>query len=88
MRLRKVKDAKLKLAESRYFISNPEEYKGKWLSLFNNENPIHIEIGCGKGKFISELAAKNPDINYVAIEKFDSVLLRASDKWHRQRLFL
>ena len=80
MRLRKVKDAKLKLEESRYFISNPSEYKGKWLSLFNNTNPIHIEIGCGKGKFISELASKNPDINYVAIEKFDSVLLRASEK--------
>ena len=80
MRLRKVKDAKLKLEESRYFISNPSEYKGKWLSLFNNTNPIHIEIGCGKGKFISELASKNSDINYVAIEKFDSVLLRASEK--------
>ena len=80
MRLRKVKDAKIKLEESRYFIANPESYKGKWLSLFNNNNPIHIEIGCGKGKFISELASKNPDINYVAIEKFDSVLLRASEK--------
>lgn len=80
MRLRKVKDAKIKLEESRYFIANPENYKGKWLSLFNNNNPIHIEIGCGKGKFISELASKNPDINYVAIEKFDSVLLRASEK--------
>ena len=80
MRLRKVKDAKLKLMESRYFIGEPESYKGKWLSLFNNSNPIHIEIGCGKGKFISELASKNPNINYVAIEKFDSVLLRASEK--------
>ncbi len=80
MRLRKVKDAKLKLEESRYFISEPASYKGKWQSLFNNSNPIHIEIGCGKGKFISELASKNPDINYIAIEKFDSVLLRASEK--------
>ena len=80
MRLRKVKDAKLKLEESRYFINEPLSYKGKWQSLFNNTNPIHIEIGCGKGKFISELASKNPDINYIAIEKFDSVLLRASEK--------
>ena len=80
MRLRKVKDAKLKLEESRYFISDAASYKGKWQSLFNNTNPIHIEIGCGKGKFISELASKNPDVNYIAIEKFDSVLLRASEK--------
>ena len=80
MRLRKVKDARLKLQESRFFIENPENYKGKWISLFNNTNPIHIEIGCGKGKFISELALRNPDINYIAIEKFDSVLLRASEK--------
>lgn len=80
MRLRKVKDARLKLQDSRFFIENPENYKGKWISLFNNNNPIHIEIGCGKGKFISELALRNPDINYIAIEKFDSVLLRASEK--------
>jgi tRNA (guanine-N7-)-methyltransferase len=81
MRLRKVKDADLKLEENKkYFIPNPIDYKGNWKNLFNNSNPIHIEIGCGKGKFILELAKRNPDINYIAIEKFDSVLLRVSEK--------
>ena len=81
MRLRKVKDADLKLEENKkYFIPNPIDYKGNWKKLFNNSNPIHIEIGCGKGKFILELAKRNPDINYIAIEKFDSVLLRVSEK--------
>ena len=56
MRLRKVKDADLKLKESKYFVESPESYKGKWKSLFKNDNPIHIEIGCGKGQFILELA--------------------------------
>lgn len=81
MRLRKVKDADIKLEENiKYFVSNPNEYKGKWNELFKNNNPIHIEIGCGKGKFILELAKRNPDINYIAIEKYDSVLLRVSEK--------
>jgi tRNA (guanine-N7-)-methyltransferase len=82
MRLRKVKNAleRLKQNDNKYFVENPEDYKGKWHELFNNSNPIHIEIGCGKGKFISELASKNPDINYIAIEKFDSVLLRCLEK--------
>ena len=80
MRLRKVKDALLKLNNSRYFIADPASLKGNWRSLFNNNNPIHIEIGCGKGKFISELASINKDVNYIAIEKFDSVLLRTAEK--------
>ena len=80
MRLRKVKDALLKLEASRYFVSDPASLKGNWRSLFNNDNPIHIEIGCGKGKFMSELASINPNINYIAIEKFDSVLLRTAEK--------
>ena len=80
MRLRKVKDADLKLKDSKYFVESPESYKGKWKSLFKNDNPIHIEVGCGKGKFILELAKTNPDINYIAIEKYDSVLLRVSEK--------
>ena len=82
MRLRKVKNAKERLEQNNnpYFISNPEEYKGKWNELFKNNNPIHIEIGCGKGQFISTLADRNKDINYIAIEKFDSVLLRCLEK--------
>lgn len=81
MRLRKVKNAYERLKENKsYFIENPLEYKGKWVQVFQNQNPIHIEIGCGKGQFITQLAALNPDINYIAIEKYDSVLLRASEK--------
>lgn len=81
MRLRKIKNALEKLqANTTYFVSNPTEYKGNWKSLFGNDNPIHIEIGCGKGQFMSTLAKQNPNINYVAIEKFDSVLLRCLEK--------
>ena len=81
MRLRKVKNASVKLeANQKYFIPDGKAYKGKWLEVFNNQNPLHIEIGCGKGQFIKELATLNPDINYLAIEKYDSVLLRALEK--------
>ena len=81
MRLRNVKDAPIKLAKNeRDFIAKPQEYKGNWKSLFGNDNPIHIEIGMGKGQFLTQLALRNPDINYIGIEKFSSVLLRASEK--------
>ena len=81
MRLRNVKDAPIKLAHNeRDFVVNPNLYKGNWNKIFNNENPIHIEIGMGKGQFLTQLALKNPDINYIGIEKFSSVLLRASEK--------
>ena len=81
MRLRNVKDAPLKLAQNeRDFVVEPALYKGKWKSLFKNDNPIHIEIGMGKGQFLTQLATRNPNINYIGIEKFSSVLLRASEK--------
>lgn len=81
MRLRKVKNALDKLSLNKnYYIENPSDYKGKWNQVFDNDNPIHIEIGCGKGQFISKLASINPNINYVAIEKYDSVLLRCLEK--------
>jgi len=81
MRLRNVKDAPIKLAQNeRDFVANPVVYKGKWNLLFGNDNPIYIEIGMGKGQFLTQLALKNPNINYIGIEKFSSVLLRASEK--------
>ncbi len=80
MRLRKVKNAKERLMDGNYFIEDPISFKGKWKEVFGNDNPIHIEIGCGKGQFISTLSKNNPDINYIAIEKYDSVLLRALEK--------
>ncbi|WP_167957645.1 tRNA (guanosine(46)-N7)-methyltransferase TrmB [Anaerosporobacter faecicola] len=80
MRLRNVKGARENIAACQFVIHNPEEQKGKWKEIFKNDHPIHIEVGMGKGKFIIELAQKNPDINYIGIEKFSSVLIRAIQK--------
>ena len=80
MRLRNVKGAKDKILLSNYNIDNPFDNINNWNKVFNNNNPICIEIGMGKGKFIVENAIKNPNINYIGIEKFDSVLVRAIEK--------
>lgn len=80
MRLRNVKGSREAIAESCYTVSNPEDYKGKWNQLFGNDNPLYIEVGMGKGKFITEMAQRNPDINYIGIEKYSSVLIRALEK--------
>ncbi|HHW68750.1 MAG TPA: tRNA (guanosine(46)-N7)-methyltransferase TrmB, partial [Tenericutes bacterium] len=80
MRLKNVKGAKEKIKSSRYIISNPVEYKNRYNKLFNNDNPIRIEIGMGKGDFIVENAIKNPNINFIGIEKYDSVIVRAVEK--------
>lgn len=80
MRLRNIKGADEAVAQSPYCISNPTELKGKWHGYFSNTDPIHIEIGMGKGKFIMELARQNPHINYIGIERYTSVLLRALQK--------
>lgn len=86
MRLKKVKNAKEKIEESQYIVLNPKEYRGKWSTLFDNQNPIHIEIGMGKGKFIIENAKRYPDINFIGIEKFDSVIVRAVEKLEDEEL--
>ena len=80
MRLRNVRGARDALQESDFTVNEPTEYRGKWLELFENNNPLHIEIGTGKGRFLMTLAEQNPDINYVGIEKFSSVLIRAIEK--------
>ena len=80
MRLRNVKNKEEILNNCEYLIKNPEDYKGKWQSLFNNDNPIYIEIGMGKGKFILENALKYKNINYIGIERFDSVIAKAIKK--------
>ena len=61
-------------------IPNPENYKGKWHEVFGNNNPIHIEVGTGKGQFVLGMALQNPDINYIGIELFDSVIVCALEK--------
>ncbi len=86
MRLRNVKGAEEFIASSIYVIQNPEEQKGTWKSFFQNDNPLHIEIGMGKGKFIHTLAAQNPDINYIGIEMYSSVLYRAIEKRQKEDL--
>src|SRR5574344_1942503 len=81
MRLRNIKGARNVIKDTSFCIKEPENYKGRWNEeIFHNNNPIHVEIGMGKGKFIMELAMKNPDINYVGIEKYSSVLLRGIQK--------
>lgn len=87
MRQRYIKDAKEKLASSSLFITDGKNYKGAWKSeVFKNNNELHIEVGTGKGKFIMELAKRNPNINYLAIEKYDSVLLRLKEKLDEEAL--
>lgn len=80
MRLRNVKNKEEILSNSSYFISNGEKYIGKWSELFGNNNPIYIEIGMGKGKFIIENAIKYPNINFIGIEKYDSVIAKCLPK--------
>ena len=80
MRLRNVPGAKETIIQSDFSIQEPKTYRGKWKEEFKNQNPIHIEIGMGKGKFILEMAERNPEINYIGIEKYSSVLVRAVEK--------
>lgn len=80
MRLKNIKGAKEKISLSPYIIENPEKLKGKINTLFNNNHEIHVEIGMGKGDFIIGMAMKYPNINFIGIEKFDSVILRATQK--------
>src|SRR5574344_63584 len=74
MRIRYKKWARPELESSKFYIDTPEDYKGKWNSLFKNEAPIHIELGCGKGGFISNLASSFSNVNYVAIDLIDAML--------------
>lgn len=80
MRLKNVKGANDIIIKGTYYVSTPYEYKNKWYQLFNNDNPIHIEIGMGKGDFIIENAKRYPNINFIGIEKYDSVIVRAIQK--------
>ncbi|MFA5035860.1 MAG: tRNA (guanosine(46)-N7)-methyltransferase TrmB [Candidatus Izemoplasmatales bacterium] len=81
MRLRNVRNASdLINKHPNWVITNPVALKGKWTMVFGNDKPIYLEIGCGKGKFIFEMAKKHPNINFIGIEKFDSVIVRALQK--------
>lgn len=86
MRLRNIKGAAEAVSNSPYCIREPEKLKGMWHTLFENEFPIHIEIGMGKGQFITTLAKENPNINYIGIERYESVLIRAVQKMEQEPL--
>lgn len=86
MRLRNIPGAREAMVESEFVVNEPKENKGKWNEIFGNDNPIRIEVGMGKGRFIMQLAAQNPRINYIGIEKYSSVLLRALEKQEEEKL--
>lgn len=81
MRMRKKKNCDARMEKcSSLWIKNPEEYKGIWDKVFKNTHPIHLEIGCGKGDFVTGMAAIYPEVNFVAIEKVEDVLVMAMEK--------
>ena len=77
MRLRNLKNKNDLIRDCMYLVYNPEKYKGSWNKVFKNSNPIHVEIGMGKGTFIKNMAFAFPNINFIGIEKFDGVVARA-----------
>ena len=87
MRLRNVKNAKEIVSNSSFVVQSPKEYRGKYnKEVFGNDNPIHLEIGMGKGNFLIDKAIKNPNINFVGVEKYESVLCRALEKLEKTDL--
>lgn len=86
MRLRNVKNAFEIVSSSDYVINNPKDFIGKYNTVFNNSNPIHIEIGMGKGDFIIGMAKKYPNINFIGVEKYESVMVRAIEKLDNVKL--
>ncbi len=80
MRLRHIPGAEEKIAESPFVVQEPRMEKGLWGKRFRNKNPIEIEVGMGKGRFIMELARRHPERNFIGIERYSSVLLRGLEK--------
>ncbi len=86
MRLRNITGSREVIAGSSYVVHEEQSCPGKWREIFGNDQPVHIEIGMGKGKFIHTMARLHPEINYVGIEKYSSVLLRAIQKMEEEEL--
>ena len=84
MRLRNIPRAESVLSEHDKVVKDEKTYRGNWGQVFGNSNPIHIEIGMGKGQFLLKLAGRNPQINYIGIERYSSVLLRAVEKYEEE----
>ena len=86
MRLKNIPGSREAIAASRFVVHDPKEQAGRWREVFGNDAPIHLEIGMGKGKFLMGMAALHPDINYIGIEKYSSVLLRGVQKMEEEEL--
>ncbi|MDO4303846.1 MAG: tRNA (guanosine(46)-N7)-methyltransferase TrmB [Bacillota bacterium] len=86
MRLRNIQGSRDVIAQSPLVVHEPRQYRDEWKEAFGNDHPIRIEVGMGKGKFIYQLARLNPQINYIGIEKYSSVLLRALQKMEDEPL--
>lgn len=86
MRLRKKWWARPEMEKSNIFVTEPNNYKGKWKEVFNNDNEIHLELGCGRGQFIINKAIQNPNINYIAIDLKDEVLIYVVKKAEEKAL--
>ena len=86
MRSKHIKGSEEKVSLSKVVIKNPEQYKGKWKSVFNNKNKIYLEIGMGKGSFLIEHARRNKNVNYIGFEKYPSVLLNALETIENENL--
>lgn len=84
MRLRNIPRAEGVIRENRFVIKKPEDQKGKWSQVFGNSRPVYIEIGMGKGRFLLNMAKSHPEINFVGIERYSSVLLRALEKFETE----
>ena len=80
MRLRHITGSEDYVAQSEYVVHEPEKNKGQWQQFFGNGHPIHVEIGMGKGQFIEQMALTHPEINYIGIERYDTVMLKALKK--------
>ena len=86
MRLRHITGAEQRIAESVHVVSDPETQRGRWQEVYGNDRPIYVEIGMGKGKFLMDLARQNPQFNYLGVEIYSSVLLKAVQKQEEERL--
>ena len=86
MRLRNVKGSREEIAVNEYVVHDERTAKGRWHEIFGNDNSINIEVGMGKGRFIMDMARLHPEINYIGIEKFSSVLIRAIEKQEIEKL--
>lgn len=86
LRIRNIKNAKEIVSSNEYVILNPESYKNNFSTLFGNNNPIHLEIGMGKGNFLIGMAKKYPNINFIGVERYESILVRAVGKLSDEKL--